>query len=107
MGGKGKIYIVKNLKRAAISGYVTGPLYFMNGNLRSMAVWMGAKTSKGGRGRRNRQEIGRSIIPDKNAMLRRLHDWHCRRHHKLRVETFLKYHKVTKTIRRVFNIKRK
>ena len=63
-------------------------IYFMNGNLRSMAVWMGAQTSKGGRGWRNREEIGASIVPDKNAMLRRLHDWHCRRHIRLRVETF-------------------
>ena len=61
---------------------------------------MGAQTNKDGRGRRNRQEIGGSIVPDKNAMLSRLYDWHCRRHNRLRVETFLKYHNVTKAIRR-------
>ena len=33
-----------------------------------MAVWMGAQTSKGGRGRRNREEIGASIVLDKNAI---------------------------------------
>ena len=69
---------------------------------------MGAQTNKGGRGRRNREEIGASIVPDKNAMLRRLHDWHCRRHNRLiKGRNLLKYHNVTKTIRRVFNIKRK
>ena len=91
-GGKGKIHIAKNqgppFRIMSLAPCMYLYIYFMNGSLRGMAVWMGAQTNKGGRGRRNHQEIGESIVPDKNAMLSRLYDWHCRQHKRLRVETF-------------------